>query len=115
MAKYIDKSALVAAIERRISQLESKYKELSNLEIWITAKEIEHIINGLKVALSIVNTLEVKEVDVEKEIKEQIDTYYENCNKKLEEMGEDDNDISFLTLDGFARHFYELGLKAKGE
>ena len=59
--------------------------------------------------------LEVKEVDLEKEIKEQIDTYYENCNKKLEEMGEDDNDISFLTLDGFARHFYELGLKAKGE
>ena len=59
--------------------------------------------------------LETKEVDLEKEIKEQIDTYYENCNKKLEEMGEDDNDISFLTLDGFARHFYELGLKAKGE
>ena len=50
---------------------------------------------------------------LEKEIKEQIDKYYENCNKKLEEMGEDDNDISFLTLDGFARHFYELGLKAK--
>lgn len=63
MAKYIDKSTLVAEIERKISQLESKYKELSNLEMWITAKEIEHIINGLKVALSIVNTLEVKEVD----------------------------------------------------
>ena len=30
-------------------------------------------------------------------------------------MGEDDNDISFLTLDGFAKHFFELGLKAKGE
>lgn len=59
--------------------------------------------------------VEVKEVDLEKEIKEQIDKYYENCNKKLEEMGEDDNDISFLTLDGFARHFYELGIKAKGE
>ena len=67
MKKYIDKDALVAEIERRISQLESKYKELSNLEIWITAKEIEHIINGLKVALSIVNTLDVKEVDLKKE------------------------------------------------
>ena len=65
--------------------------------------------------LSFLDTLEVKEVDLDKEIKEQIDKYYENCNKKLEEMGEDDNDISFLTLDGFARHFYELGLKAKGE
>lgn len=64
MTKYILKSDLVAEIERRISQLESKYKELSNVEIWITAKEIKHKINGLKEALSIVNTLEVKEFKI---------------------------------------------------
>ena len=63
MAQYIDKADLVAEIERRISQLESKYKELSNVEIWITAKEIKHKINGLKEALSIVNTLEVKDAN----------------------------------------------------
>lgn len=75
MAQYIDKDALVAEIERRIFQLESEYKKLANLGMWITAKEIEHKINGLKEALSIINTLEVKEVDdelqgIEKEVAE---------------------------------------------
>ena len=96
--ELIDKAVVKAEIERRIKEHHSGY------------------LVCLKDILSFLDTLEVKEVDLEKEIKEQIDKYYENCNKKLEEIGEDDNDISFLTLDGFARHFFELGLKAqKGE
>ena len=110
MKQYIEKSAVVAEIERLI-----KYDEMvMNHDAQIT-ELLSRELNTLYELSSFVNTLEVKEVDLEKEIKEQIDKYYENCNKKLEEMGEYDNDISFLTLDGFARHFYELGFKAKGE
>ena len=104
MAQYIDKDALVAEIER----LKTIYKDDEN---------IRHVAkyNILVDFLYFINTLEVKEVDLEKEIKEQTDKYYSQCEKKLQEMC-DDNDISFLTLDNFARHFFELGLKAqKGE
>ena len=109
MTQYIPKSAIVAEIEK-----------IRNQEIqWMKRQGYTEYHQGLRDGyaniLSFIDTLEVKEVDLEKEIKEQIDKYYENCNKKLEEMGEDDNDISFLTLDGFARHFYELGLAQKGE
>ena len=62
------------------------------------------------------DTLEVKEVDLEKEIKEQSDKYYSQCEKKLQEMDDNDKDLSFLSLDNFAKYFFELGLKAqKGE
>ena len=107
MEQYIPKSALVAEIERRISQLESKYKELSNLEIWITAKEIEHKINGLKEALSIVNILEVKDVDIDKEIGK----FFGEDDWKAGAFEEEQRDMI-----KFAKHFFELGLKAqKGE
>ena len=75
MAQYILKSALAAEIDKRISQLENKYKELSNFEVWTTAKEIKCKINGLKEALSIINTLEVKEVDLEDVVEGCIDFY----------------------------------------
>ena len=110
MEQYILKDALVRKID-----------ELDALNIFsdTTNKYNENYKCGYEDALesirNFINTLEIKEVDLEKEIKEQIDKYYENCNKKLEEMGENDNDISFLTLDGFARHFYELGLKVQKE
>ena len=109
MEQYIRKSAVIAEIERLKDQL--LYGACSS-QISMQTRCKEEAYNEV---LSFLDTLEVKEVDLEKEIKEQIDKYYEICNKKLEEMGEDDNDISFLTLDGFAKHFFELGLKAKGE
>ena len=118
MKEYIDKAAVIEELKKRIE----KYKILhSNSQLNLSKIALKENIVEYYNFLSFLDTLEVKEVgepsnDLEKEIKEQIDKYYENCNKKLEEMGEDDNDISFLTLDGFARHFYELGLKAqKGE
>ena len=112
--ELIDKSKVVAEIERLIETNKAFKKTWKWKFKWFYRTIVGRleVLEGLKIFLS---TLEVKEVDLEKEIKEQIDTYYENCNKKLEEMDEDDNDISFLTLDGFARHFYELGLKTKGE
>ena len=110
MPKYINKDKVIEELKKRIE----KYKILhSNSQLNLSKIALKENIVEYYNFLSFLDTLEVKEVDLEKEIKEQIDKYYENCNKKLEEMGEDDNDISFLTLDDFARHFYELGLKAQ--
>lgn len=55
--------------------------------------------------------MEQPEVDLDKEIEEQINIYYNECEKKLNQMPDDDTDIGFLTLNNFARHFYELGLR----
>lgn len=66
MTHYINKAYAVAAIEKRLHKYEKEYEELARYEIWITAKEIEHKIKGLKEALSILDTLEVKEVDLVK-------------------------------------------------
>lgn len=109
MKQYIDKDKVIEELKKRIE----KYKILhSNSQLNLSKIALKENIVEYNNFLSFLDTLEVKEVDLEKEIKEQIDKYYENCNKKLEEMGEDDNDISFLTLDGFARYFFELGLRS---
>ena len=91
MAQYIDKSALVTEIEKRMQEHHSGY------------------LVCLKDILSFLDTLEVKEVDLEKEIQQHIN---------------DCLDIKFPTTDikliakdveYTARKFFELGLKAKGE
>ena len=95
MIHLIDKDALVAEIERRAAffMKESKKKTTSDDSSCAVA------LYGL---LSFINTLEVKEVDLEKEIANQYESNYED----------------YLTYEEFAdiaKHFFELGLKAKGE
>ena len=83
MAQYIDKSALIEEIEKILLTHTKHYDELAKCEVWITAKEIEHRTQGLKEALSIINTLEVKEVqeepvseDLEEEIQKTIHNHF---------------------------------------
>ena len=61
--KLIDKDAAVEEIRRRLRKYEKEYDELAKYEVWITAKEVEHRIQGLKEALSILDTIEVKDTD----------------------------------------------------
>lgn len=104
MEQYIDKDVLVAEIDRRIKILQKNPYE--------NHKTICHL-DSLKQSI---DTFEVKEIDLEKEIKEQSDKYYSQCEKKLQEMNDNDKDLSFLSLDNFAKYFYELGFKTqKGE
>ena len=99
MTHYINKAYAVAAIEKRLHKYEKEYEELARYEIWITAKEIEHKIKGLKEALSILDTLEVKEVDLEEEIVRVSKNEY----------------FDFTDWKSIARHFFELGLNARKE
>ena len=102
MAQYIDKAAVVAEIERRISLFQKEKKT----EKWsVEASQMNVITLGARIAmleeiLSFLNTLEDKEVDLEKDI----DIYYNSGRGRRD-------DIAMM-----ARHFFYLGLKAqKGE
>ena len=100
MAQYIDKSALVAEIER----LKTIYKDDEN---------IRHVAkyNVLVYILSFLNTLKVKEIDLEKEIESY---YFHQCDLS---WCKDLYSLTYIrdTLSKIAKHFFELGLKAKGE
>ena len=100
MAQYINKSAVVAEIERLIS-------------IYNDDENIHHIAkyNILVDILSFLDTLEVKEVDLEKEIKK--------IYLKHRQYGGNKNILVVLNelqFNDIAKHFYEIGLKTqKGE
>ena len=100
MAHLIDKDALVAEIE----SLRKYYIEKGDYD------------NGWNFALdkilSLIDTLEVKEVDLEKEVNNWRHEHFHGRRDK-EADGEYLERVSQLDL---AKHFFELGLKAqKGE
>jgi hypothetical protein len=109
MTQYIPKSEVVTEIEKKLQDLIACKENTSFTEhkVVLWAK-----IDMCKEILSFLNTIEAKKVDLDEEIRKEIDKYYDECEKKLYKMKDDDTDISFLQLDSFAKHFFELGLKA---
>lgn len=110
MAQYIDKAAVVAKIERLILNGQTELKESeerNDYESYVAlAERIATCIN----VLSFIDTLEVKEVDLEKEIK----SYFDSQPIITRSKGIDYQLIS--TGVDIAKYFFELGLKAqKGE
>jgi hypothetical protein len=99
MAQYIDKDALVVEIERRIKRFREEKDSVSIVKT-----------NTYKGILSFIDTLEVKEVDLEKELS------YEDYKGFFEKYPDLSDDWGFDEAWTFAKHFFELGLKAqKGE
>jgi len=100
MTHLIDKAALVAEIEKRKKEAESNCSGYKSYD--------EHRCNDCTVGfyeefLEILDTLEVKEVDLEKEIQ----IYIDNHNYVSEYV---------RTVHDVAKHFFELRLKVqKGE
>lgn len=94
--KLIDKSALVAEIDRlQETTMDKNRNFLSSYH--------EGVFDGLSMLENFLDTLEVKEVDLDAELEH----YKAEQNIKYEE------DINMFE---FAKHFFELGLKAqKGE
>ena len=91
MEQYISKSALVAEIERRMKLRQDSYRKYNDVNDFVAFEELEYLHDEF------LPTLEVKEVDLEKELKHLIGNVGQ-CDRKL------------------AKHFFELGLKAqKGE
>ena len=106
MTQYIDKDALVAEIERRQRKL-CVLSQSSEVELRKNAAMQNGVYCNL---LSFLDTLEVKEVDLEKEIEEHI--------KECLDIKFPTTDIELIKKDVAytARKFFELGFKAqKGE
>ena len=99
--KLIDKDALVAEIERR------KKIHFNDYHINGNNNPADYgACNALTQILDFINTLEVEEVDWEKEFYDFLDT----CT------GKDNGHLSEDELFRIAEYFFELGLKAqKGE
>lgn len=102
MAQYIDKAAVETELQRRLKSYKEEIEKYSpfqhNLVIDIIGKKKE-----CEDILSFINNLEVKEVkeaDLEKIWKE----YFKYRG-----------DMATVNVKHLAKHFYELGLKAKGE
>lgn len=92
--ELIDKADLVEEIERKIKNID--YEGLSDRNIG-QEQSLYHI-------LSFINTLEVKEVD----LNEEFNNYTKNilaCDVQFE---------PFTHLYNCAKHFFELGINAKG-
>ena len=98
MKQYIPKAAVVAEIERRIKQFVNEINTL--LKNSDNTKELRSRIIMCKEVLSFINTLEVKEVDLEKEI--------EKCLKRHSMLAVGKKDFTDI-----AKHFFELGLKVQ--
>lgn len=113
MTQYIKKYALVAEIKRRKKIVEKRlyinnsYSEEGNAA-WERDKALYDAYNYL---LSFLDTLEVKEVDLEKEIINWWDAYYSNKDYTFERYT--GHYLENSTLIKIAKHFFELGLKAK--
>lgn len=92
MAQYISKSAVVEEIEKR------KHKLLDHIICESDKEWVVRTAHQLNRILLFLDTLEVKEVDLEKEI-ELVKGDYEQVDVAW------NNDFDFI-----ARHFFELGM-----
>ena len=101
--KLVDKDKIVAEIERRVADNKKDIERASH-------KNLEDYFEGYEDALVLfkekfIDTLEVKEVDLEKEF----DKYTKDIS------AQDIKEEPFTQLFECAKHFYELGLKIKRE
>lgn len=104
MAHLIDKDALVAEIEKRIVH-NTKWKDACKTFAVLAANQA---IEEDKKILSIIDSFEVKGVDLEKETKEVQRDY-----KTIDEYEGYFATIYASDIEWIAKHFFELGLHSK--
>ena len=112
MTQYIDKAAVVADIE-------GKKRKISPNADWHFDEYAEGYVDALKDILNFLDTLdtlEVKEVDLNKELNDFIEE--QKAWVKDDRVVEYNNGDSFnhiYDLREIAEHFFELGIKARKE
>ena len=101
MAQYIDKDALVAEIEKR-REYNAKERYFGRL--------VED-----NYFLDFINSLEVKEVDLEANIEDYINSHFtEGCDGgMISDWYKVLGGVHYNDLKEIAKHFFELGLKAQ--
>ena len=110
MAQYIDKDALVAEIERLMNRYDSEYDEDST-EVKAAKGNVCHEI------LCTIDTLEVKEVDVEANIEDYINSHFtEGCDGgMISDWYKVLGGVFYNDLKEIAEHFFELGMVASNK
>jgi len=100
MKHLVDKDDIVAEIERRIKTLNERL-----IKRPISSPTLEKLIEENKKVLFFLNTLEVKEVDLEKDVRQIVSLYYEGIKyyedvikKEREENG--GSDLAIKIMDG---------------
>lgn len=106
--KLIDKDVVVAEIEKEVKNIYAG-REYVGIHY-----DEECMVRGLQKAEDIIDTLEVKKVDLEKYLKEDIeDVFFDLDGVAIKGA------THYLTVEDvkdIAKHFFELGIKAwKGE
>ena len=110
--KLIDKDKIAVEIEKRIKELQDLFKEDEKKLDSFQKTAIHLCIDECKVVLNILDTIETKEVDLEREM----DKEWNKCEPIDEGMGLEIASIEHEQFDNIAKHFYELGLNTqKGE
>ena len=99
MIQYIDKSALVANIIRKLVGLLVRMRKVYFSS---TYKEWKAMAEAYEDILSFIKTLEVKEVDLEKEYKDFVEN--DPVYSKL---------VDNIVGKAIVKHFFELGLNCK--
>ena len=94
MTHLIDKDALVAEIERRIKTNKECMLGLRNLDYY------QGKVDALNDTISSLNTIEVKEVDLENEIELEYNPF---------------DGLSFEDFTRIAKHFFELGMQVSNK
>ena len=116
MAQYIDKSALVAEIEKQRQLIFPQ--NTGEMKVADVPKPLEQgWLNALSWMKKTIDSIEVKEVDLDKEIEQSfidLDYHLDAYNRVEDYVGEN---IDMVEYKRIAKHFYELGLKVakKGE
>lgn len=109
MAQYIDKAVIVMVIEKLIA----KYKEISvgvdkKGNDWVDSVSMLNAkIDALQSLLSIISSIEVKEVDLEKEVRNFLDVNYTSVEEPDEFLT---TTMQIDDMTKFAAHFFVLGL-----
>ena len=93
MEQYLPKAAVIAEIEKRYEYWREKEFNSHSIESEIRMSECQHL-------MLLFNSIEVKEVNLEKEID---DAFLENkCNIT--------DNVSLAEFERISRHFFELGI-----
>ena len=108
--KLIDKDALVAEIEKFEKALKNACKPnpFGNVEECMTAAELQ----ALDVVKETINTLEVKEVDLEKEL---IEWHKEHFQKSGTFIGMSGFYLTNSSQMELAKNFFELGMSVSNK
>lgn len=109
MTQYIPKVTVMSEIENRIDRCNTKkWSCPANTQVEAIC---DNKIHAYKELLSFLNTLKIKDIDLEKEI----DSQWKNCAPVDEGMGCEFANISIEQFANIAKHFVELGLNIQKE